>query len=455
MILTRRGFAGRAALGLGLSLLPGAVLAQAVGTGGKLDYIDLAKRSARWIDASAQQDVTGAVRWPADPLKPDSISPGLYAGSAGIVAFFTALGRYSNEPVWLDKARKGARGLIADAAVPDSDLDSGLYTGRAGLVHVLADLHKATGEVKWLGAAKQIAHDIVRGAQDAPGGVEWSDSPDIVSGGSGVGLVLLRYGREWNDPVLIEAAEKTGRRLIALGEPAPVGVLWRASRESGLNFPNFSHGTAGVAYYLAELHQATGKPEYLKAALDGAAYLGSIAARKDGGALIFHREDGGLDRFYVGWCHGPAGTARLFYKLHQITRDPSHAAWVDALTTGLKHTGAPLQPSAGYWNNVSQCCGNAGIAQHYIDLTRYWRTEATTGAIEPIIGDTLRRATREGGRLSWTQAEHRTQPENLVAQTGLMQGASGLGLLFLQLHALEQDKPWEFPLPDTPFRTLI
>jgi lantibiotic modifying enzyme len=41
--------------------------------------------------------------------------------------------------------------------------------------------------------------------------------------------------------------------------------------------PNFSHGTAGIAYFLASLYKATKQHEFLTAALSGAKYLQAIA----------------------------------------------------------------------------------------------------------------------------------------------------------------------------------
>lgn len=67
------------------------------------------------------------------------------------------------------------------------------------------------------------------------------------------------------------------------------------------------------------------------------------------------------------------------------------------------------------------------------------------------MADTTRRGTNDERGLRWVQAENRTQPDNLVAQTGFMQGAAGVGTFFLQLDALERGAPWLFPLPDTPF----
>jgi len=51
----------------------------------------------------------------------------------------------------------------------------------------------------------------------------------------------------------------------------------------------------------------------------------------------------------------------------------------------------------------------------------------------------------------WIQAEHRVKPELLVAQTGYMQGAAGIGMLFLHLDALERGRKASIVFPDSPF----
>ena len=57
----------------------------------------------------------------------------------------------------------------------------------------------------------------------------------------------------------------------------------------------------------------------------------------------------------------------------------------------------------------------------------------------------------EGKGLKWIQAEHRIRPELLVAQTGLMQGAAGVGLFLLRLDAAENGRDSFVRMPDTPF----
>jgi hypothetical protein len=64
----------------------------------------------------------------------------------------------------------------------------------------------------------------------------------------------------------------------------------------------------------------------------------------------------------------------------------------------------------------------------------------------------LQRATKEGDGLKWIQAENRVSPDAVVAQTGFMQGAAGVGTFFAHLDA-SRDKPVARPIawPDSPF----
>jgi hypothetical protein len=66
--------------------------------------------------------------------------------------------------------------------------------------------------------------------------------------------------------------------------------------------------------------------------------------------------------------------------------------------------------------------------------------------------DLLTRATTDSGGLMWVQAEHRVRPEFLVAQTGYMQGAAGIGMMLLHLDArLTGRESPRIVFPDTPY----
>jgi hypothetical protein len=53
--------------------------------------------------------------------------------------------------------------------------------------------------------------------------------------------------------------------------------------------------------------------------------------------------------------------------------------------------------------------------------------------------------------MSWVQAEHRTRPDLLFAQTGYMQGAAGIGTFFLRLAHAARPAGRRIVFPDTPF----
>ena len=454
---TRREFLSQAALSVAVAGIgPGvASVVQALQQSpSSRPYLELALRCAQWIDKSAQ-NLDGALAWPADPLKPASIGLDYYNGMPGIVVFYANLARATGDARWRTRAEQGAQYLVSQSARASDKLNAGLYTGLAGL----AGTYMVLGETPELGAWTQTARDVTARlaarARTVADGVEWLDSNDIISGTAGIGLLLHQAAQKWNDKALADLSIRAGKRLIQTAQPAEGGLMWFPSVSlTQRNYPNFSHGTAGVAYFLATLYGSTKDKIFLDAALAGAKYLDAIATRRNGARAIFHLSDGGTDRFYLSWCHGPVGTARLFDRLYTTTGEARWRQWIDELTAWVVQSGAPEQQSAGYWNNISQCCGAAGIGQYCIDLTRHYKPVAAA-AIDAlrqrVPAHLTSRATDDATGLRWVQAENRTQPENLIAQTGFMQGAAGVGMFFLSLDAYARKSPGPSQWPDSPW----
>lgn len=450
---SRREFLSQAALASAVAGLGPGVAALFSQQQSARPYLDAAIRSARWIDRSTQERADGFA-WPADPLKPASVGLDLYNGMPGVVAFFANLYQATGDVRWREKAARGGTFLIAESARAADRISAGLYTGIAGLGTTYMVLASTKTGAAFSDAARKSAADLTARAKTVADGVEWSDVNDIVGGGAGTGLFLLQAATAWKDSALADLAARSGRRLLAKGVPAEGGLMWFPGGTRGPNYPNFAHGTAGVAYFLAALYERSREKAFLDGALAGARYLDAVATRREGARAIFHVTGGGEKRFYLSWCHGPVGTARLFYKLFQVTADQQWRRWIDELNAWLMTSGAPEQPSDGYWNNVSQCCGNVGIGQYSIDLARQrWPGSAslTEALRERVVKNTLARATDDADGLRWVQAENRVSPDNRVAQTGFMQGAAGIGTFFLQLDAFSRGQRWTTPMPDTPW----
>jgi lantibiotic modifying enzyme len=413
-------------------------------------HLEVARRAERWIARSAIRSAHGTA-WPWDPSDPGSVQLNLYTGMPGVVLFYLELFGATGEQAALEEAAAGAEYLAASLPSDDLAEDAGLYTGLAGVAYTLALTYRATRRVS-LGDAARRALGLLHGAaKPQSDGVMFNESTDIISGSAGIGLFLLWADEELDDPTALDLAAAAGRRLIDLAAPDRGGLKWMIAPAVPRNYPNFSHGTAGVSFFLASLYGATGEGAFLDAARAGAAYLQELATHTaNDGRMIFHSEPGNEQLFYLSWCHGPVGTARTFHRLGQLTGDAAYRDYVLRLAQAIVDMKVP-ERSPGFWNNISQCCGNAGVIEFFLALHNVTGEPKHLGFAERVAADTVQRATADDGGLKWIQAEHRVRPELLVAQTGLMQGAAGVGLAMLHLDGVSQRRAPLVVLPDDPF----
>jgi lantibiotic modifying enzyme len=372
----------------------------------------------------------------------------LYSGSPGVVLFLLELNAATGRREYLDEARRGADDLVATLA---REKGAGLYEGVAGLGFVLGETWRATHDEKYLNGAKNAVRLVTERAAPAGRGVEWSTVTDIISGSAGTGLFLLYAADTLHDEAARALAMRAGDRLLELGVPEKGGTKWAMDPSFPRLMPNFSHGTAGIAYFLATLYKATREQRFLDGALAGARYLQAIAKTDGDVCLVQHNQPDGLDLYYLGWCHGPTGTARLFYQLYTATGDPAWMMWVGRAANGILTSGIPRQRPEGFWNNVSQCCGSAGVAQFFLDLHGVTHDGKYLAFAQTMTDDLLARATRDGKGTRWVQAEHRVRPELLVAQTGYMQGAAGIGMWLLRMDAAQRGRAAFVRFPDSPW----
>lgn len=444
---------------------------------GTRPYLEAAKKAAAWIESSAKRSESGTF-WPVVPGKTAPVTNNLYSGNAGVVLFFLEVYHTTGDSQYLKAARCGADHLLAGLA---KEKNMGLYTGAAGIGFALEETYKTTKEKKYRQGVLRCLKTIRQQAVTKGKGVEWSGVTDIISGNAGTGLFLIFMAKELKDRGILELAARAGVRLIELGIPVAIGKAHAGSNHAALgeknkkesnkqlhnrvdkgmkwamhpdypqNMPNFAHGTAGIAYFLATLYKETKRKEFLQAALAGAAYLLSIARTAGDVCLVHHHEPGGEELYYLGWCHGPTGTARLFYRLYEVTGDKAWLDWVKKSAKGIMESGIPEKQHPGFWNNVGLCCGTAGVADFFLHLYTLTRDRIYLDFTKKLTASLLSKAVPEGEGIKWIQAEHRRRPDFLEAQTGLMQGAAGIGIWLLRLDAFEREKKIRIRLPDDPF----
>lgn len=425
-----------------VALIPGLAYSQKTGD----QYLSLAIDAERWISTQEISSNSGR-RWRIAEGD-TTTAPNLYSGSAGVVLFYLELFHVTKNQYYLSKAREGADYLVSRLAYPLNGFDEvGLFTGEAGICFTLKKVYDLTHEEKYKTAWMRSFERLNEHAQRSVDAVSWRYT-DVVYGGAGIGLMLLELGT----PEAKKLAIQTGKGLIDQAQNVPDGKRWymdTSMQKRGYYMPNFSHGTAGVSYFLTKLYQVTKDKQFLDEALAGARHLSSIQNRD--GWIYHHDAEDGKDLYYLSWCHGPAGTARLYYALYEATKDRSWLEYIKNSANALLKCGIPEKQTPGLWNNVGPCCGTAGVAAFFLELYQLFGDKTYLEFAQHLTADLMGRGTKEGNGIKWLQAEHRRRPELLQAQTGYMQGAAGIGIWLLQIYEFDRKMNMVTKLPENPF----
>src|SRR5205807_1241529 len=101
--------------------------------------------------------------------------------------------------------------------------------------------------------------------------------------------------------------------------------------------------------------------------------------------------------------------------------------------------------------HASSCAGDDPTESSYFAADVFSRQWIVAPASRARAAARPRRAMRSEHGLRWIQAEHRVKPELLVAQTGWMQGAAGVGHMFLRMDAVDRHRKLSIRMPDSPF----
>jgi lantibiotic modifying enzyme len=434
-------------------------------------YLQVARSTERWLQ-QFQHNTEHGVLWGLAEEVPDKRFHNLYSGSAGIAIFYLELFYATGESRYRDIAQ--AAGLeLAHQIYEFDQLPCALMGGWGGYLFALQEIAKGTNMLELTDEARYCAWKQREQACDIGAGIGWiQEMPyakltgfkgdreiyDVAEGAAGAGLAWLYAHEEGVHENALAWATSAGERLLEVAESAPGGLRWQLMNDIPWPFdaPNFAHGTAGVAYFFARLYEHTGTHKYLDAAVAGARHVQAMAKPIEGGGhLVPHiLDDGAPDRFYLGMCHGPAGTARLFYVLGEITGNKSWMSWERGLDDGLVALGAPEARSRGFWNNISQCCCDAGVGDHAVAMYRVTQDAFYLDLARRSAAELIRRSKRAADTCCWPQAEHRSQPEFVQTQTGYMQGAAGVGSFFVHMATTLRGDPVKISFPESPYRRL-
>src|ERR1022692_3980008 len=260
-----------------------------------------------------------------------------------------------------------------------------------------------------------------------------------LAGDAGILLVLLGMG----DAAVRPAAAVIGDRLIAQAEWPDGEPDWYANENISCYLPNFSHGAAGIAYALAAASGPLERPDFLGIALSAGRRLVRLGSRADGTLAVPHSvpQQASSAPVSYGWCHGPSGTVRLFDLLDRIRPGDGWADHAGASRRAVRESGLPARLYPGFWDNLGQCCGTAGVGEMALDRYQETGDPQWLAWAGTLAADVLGRCIADEAGVRWSHTEHAVSPPELEPAVGWMQGAAGIAGWLLRLARLQQDGP--------------
>ncbi len=423
------------------------------------EYLQAALEAEQYIKTFQQEDADG-INW--NKIGGTGCLT-FYRGAAGILYMYTKLYQTVKNAEYLEIANKAAKYLsihwydTVKAAKEQGEIidgvSEGFYMGIGGIGIALAEVYHLDGDENALAGVSAIAEYYSKHANRASTGVYWSDNSPVYLD-SGVVLFLISAYEILNDRQILNLIEAAADYIISCGTVHADGGLEinHILYEPKLDEPNFEFGSSGIGYMLGKVYEVSHETRFLDAAKAVAKYIVSIAVKQEKGYLIPYKLTSAENLFYLGACHGPAGTSKLFYQLYKITDDSYYYEQIINLVDGMEALGAPLRQSAGYWNTLCVCCGPAGLIPLYIglyltDKADRWKDLAAKTA-NILLGHKVQTGKKAA---KWYIAFNRTEPDVITSPAGYLNGAAGIAVMLLQVYLMEKGNFQWNRLIDDPF----
>ncbi len=351
------------------------------------------------------------------PLKP--LGSSLFDGQAGIGLLYAALYRITGKSSHRDRAAAIYRPIVTTLADDThrsrlaSSMSIGGGAGIGSIVYAITRAAVLLDQPELLAAAGAAAREIT------PGRIASDTQLDIMFGAAGAALGLLALHRATNDAEHLDRALLCGEHLLAHRTRDEDSKLFAWRTLGGRHTTSFSHGSAGIGYALLELHNATGEPAYLDAALESRAFEDSLflpTERNWREQALLPDERSDPSRLMKSWCHGGPGIALArVAAAHIVSASPAAADVAGTIQTILE---------AGSTDADFLCCGTLGRVELLSAAAKkFGRTDLRDSGLA-LAGQVVHRA-----RMTGTYV---TGIDDVYAPT-LFQGVSGIGYQLLQL----------------------
>lgn len=378
-------------------------------------------RDAVWSD--------GECNWLGDSMDPilgewrvvhRSFGPDLYMGTSGVAMFLARLARYVDEPLLLSTARGAVRQALAHRdGIPVTARHS-LYSGWVGIALALLDAADVFDDRALEGEAWRML-EAQRGCDVPP------LSLDIIGGAAGTITAFLALYRRTDRGWLVEESARLARGILDQENRDGGASSWTTMPPTGpgpqRDLTGYSHGTAGIALALLELHAITRDPALRAAAGRAIAYERKWFDAQQQNWPDFRSSTPERTVCGLAWCHGAPGIGLARLRAYQLTGDTSFRGEAE---TAIRTTYASLSMPT-MQESFSLCHGQCGNAELFLLAADVLRDPRYRGAAEMVA--------RRG-------IEAYAQPRNPWPcgvngggeTPGMMMGLAGIGWFYLRLH---------------------
>jgi type 2 lantibiotic biosynthesis protein LanM len=352
----------------------------------------------------------GSRSWALVPLRCD-----LYGGQSGVVLFLAYLGAVTAEQRYTELARAGLELLRIQLQHEQNTTELGIgFEGWGGIIYTLAQLGTLWHDPAIVDEARQLV-------QHALPQIDHDTAFDLMSGAAGwIGAVLTLYHLA-PDTSLRTALLRAGDRLLACAQAQEQGIGW-VTPLAPEPLAGFAHGSAGIAWALAELATTTGEERFLSAARQAIDHERTLFSAESGWPGLGstdqqHAASGSM----IAWCYGAAGIGLSRLQMLRHVDDPRLR---DELAIALK-----LTLAQGFGGNHSLCHGDLGNLELLLQASASLDDPALHTALSRISTAILADIEQHGWRCG--------VPLPVETPT-LMTGIAGIGYQLLRLAATDR-----------------
>lgn len=368
------------------------------------------------IMANTKQSRDGDLTWVRRKLGPKgglyvhSIKPGLYAGRMGIALFSAALDVILENEIY--------RNFTTDVISPVIEIDDNEhYTqhgigGGSGLGSMIYGFTKL-GELLEDDRYFEVARDYM--SLLTPTRIDEDERYDVIDGSAGAVLSLLTLHDATGNNSALERAVTIGDHLLSNSVECNGTPIWQPVTV-GRALTGFAHGTAGIAYALFRLANATNKDRFRESALASLNYENRYydSDEQNWSDLRCDAESGFMD----AWCHGRSGIGLARLGMADIKETEQIRQDIDRALNGVDPLMLP--------SNDHVCCGSYSRIEFLLRAGRIFHKPAYCERAERLAVSSIQRADARGRFETKWQSKHWYNP-------GFFQGESGIGYTLLRL----------------------